>query len=220
MGCYWVIKMGVPVVIGVCQQSADGGNTSFFGLNSFTTVTVSYGTATNNQTSVPVEQRITTTLNSGNSFRIANDGLRSAYNEETVGIPLNHSFTPQIDGSNIVASELPADGACEVSYVFTFNPERYPVKIYDLEFATIKDTSPFTATFDGLNRSQFTGASSNLPAFISANDLSLIAPNPGDFAAPSLTVEIKILMGDGTFITQTQAINTDGGSIGPTVVDD
>lgn len=220
MGCYWVIKMGVPVVIGVCQQSASDGNTSFFGLNSFTTVTVSYGTATNNQTSVPVEQRITTTLNSGNSFRIANDGLRSAYNEETVGIPLNHSFTPQIDGSNIVASELPADGACEVSYVFTFNPARYPVKIYDLEFATVKDTSPFTATFDGLNRSQFTGASSNLPAFISNNDLSLIAPEPGLSAEPAFSVEIKILMADATFITQSQDITMTDLSIGPTVVDD
>ena len=219
MGCYWVIKMGVPVVVGVCQQSAGGGNTSSFGLNSFTTVTISYGTNTNNQTSVPVNERITTTLNSGNSFTVPNEGLRSAYNEETFGIPLNHSFTPQINGSSIVASELPANGACEVSYVFTFNPERYPVKIYDLEFATVKDTSPFTVTFDGLNRNEFTGSSRNLPAFISNNDLSLIAPNPGDFAAPSLTVEIKILMADGTFITQTQAINTDGGSITPFVID-
>lgn len=219
MGCYWVINMGVPVVIGVCQQSAGGGNTSSFGLNSFTTVTISYGTNTNNQTSVPVGQRITTTLDAENSFTVPNEGLRSFYDEETAGIPLNHSFTPQINGSNIVASELPADGACEVSYVFTFNSARYPVKIYDLEFATVKDTSPFTATFDGLNRSQFTGASSNLPAFLSDNDLSLIAPNPGDFAAPSLTVEIKILMGDGTFITKTQAINTDEDSITPFVVE-
>ena len=214
-----MISMGVPVLIGVCQQAASGGNTSSFSVTSFTTVTVSFGTNIGNQQAVPVGQRITTTLNSGNSFTVPNEGLRSFYDEETAGIPLNNSFAPIIDGSSIVATELPADGACEVSYIFTFNPARYPVKIYDLEFAVIKDTSPFTFTFDGLNRSQFTGASSNLPVFLSDNDLSLTAPTPGEFAAPSLTVEIKIKMGDGTFITQTQAINTDGGSITPFVVD-
>lgn len=220
MGRYWVINMGVPVVIGVCQQATDGGNTSSFGINSFTTVTISYGTNTGNQQSVPVAQRITTTVNTGNGFEIPTAGLRAAYNEETFGVPLNHSFTPQINGSNIVASELPADGACAVGYVFTFNPERYPVKIYDLEFEEIKATSPFTVTFDGLNRSQLTGASSNLPTFLSDNDLSLIAPEPGNFANPSLNVEIKILMADNTFISQNQNIATTETSIGPTVVDD
>ncbi len=219
MGCYRVINMGVPVVIGVCQQASDGGNTSSFSLNSFTTVTVSYGTNTGNQTSVPVAQRITTALDTGNGFRIPDSGLRAAYNEENFGIPLNHSFTPQINGSSIVASELPADGACEVSYVFTFDEERFPVKVYDLEFGVIKSDSPFTATFDGLNRSQFTGASSNLPAFISNNDLSLIAPEPGSFSVPAFNVEIKILMADSTFITQNQNITMTELSIGPTVVE-
>jgi len=212
--------MGVPVVIGVCQQATDGGNTSSFGINSFTTVTRSYGTNTGNQQSVPVAQTITATVNTGNGFEVPVEGLRAAYNEETFGVPLNHSFAPQINGSNIVASELPADGACEVSYVFTFNPERYPVKIYDLEFEEVKTTSPFTATFDGLNRSQLTGASSDLPIFLSDNDLSLIAPEPGNFADPSLNVEIKILMADSTFITQNQNIATTDTSIGPTVVND
>ena len=211
--------MGVPVLIGVCQQSAGGGNTSSFSVTSFTTVTVSYGTNTGNQQAVPAGQRITTTLNSGNSFTVPNEGLRSFYDEETAGIILNNSFAPIIDGSSIVATELPADGACEVSYIFTFDPARYPVKIYDLEFAVIKDTSPFTFTFNGLNRSQFTGASSNLPVFLSDNDLSLTAPTPGDRAEPSLSVEIKIKMGDSTFITQTQVINTNGGSITPFVVE-
>lgn len=219
MGCYRVINMGVPVVIGVCQQASNSGNTSSFSLNSLTTVTVSYGTNVGNQTSVPVAQRITSTLNSGNTFTIPIDGLRSAYDEETFGIPLNHSFTPQINGSSIVASELPADGACEVSYVFTFDEERFPVKVYDLEFGVIKGDSPFTATFDGLNRSQFTGASSNLPAFISNNDLSLIAPEPGSFSIPAFTLEIKILMADASFITQTQIVTMTELSIGATVTE-
>lgn len=222
MGCYRVINMGVPVVIGVCQQASNSGNTSSFSLNSLTTVTVSYGTNVGNQTSVPVAQRITSTLNSGNGYRIPLDGLRSSYNEETFGegIPINHSFTPQINGSSIVASELPADGACEVSYVFTFDERRFPVKVYNLEFGEIISRSPFIATFDGLNRSQFTGASSNLPAFISNNDLSLIAPEPGSFSIPAFTVEIKILMADASFITQTQIVTMTDASIGPTVVTD
>ena len=211
--------MGVPVLIGVCQQSASGGNTSSFSLNSFTTVTVSYGTNVGNQTSVPVGQRITTALDTGNGFRIPDSGLRAAYNEETFGIPLNHSFTPQINGSSIVAAELPTDGACEVSYVFTFDEARFPVKVYDLEFAVIKGTSPFTFTFDGLNRSQFTGASSNLPTFISDNDLSLIAPEPGSTSVPAFNVEIKILMADSTFITKNQNITMTELSIGPVVVE-
>jgi len=216
-----VISMGVPIIVGVCQQANDSGNTSSFSLNSFTTVTVSYGTNVGNQTSVPVEERITTTLDSGNGFRIPNSGLRAAYNEATLegGIPLNHSFTPQINGSSIVAAELPTDGSCEVSYIFTFDQERFPVKVYDLEFGVVKGTSPFTATFDGLNRSQFTGASSNLPTFISDNDLSLIAPEPGGFSVPAFNVEIKILMADSTFITQNLNITMTELSIGPTVVE-
>ena len=136
-----MINMGVPVLIGVCQQAASGGNTSSFSITSFTTVTVSYGTNTGNQIAVPVAQRITTTLNSGNSFTVPNEGLRSFYNEANAGVPLNNSFTPIIDGSSIVASELPADGACEVSYVFTFDPSRFPLKIYSLEFEQVESTS-------------------------------------------------------------------------------
>ena len=146
--------------------------------------------------------------------------MRAAYNEETFGIPLNHSFTPQINGSSIVAAELPGEGGCQVSYVFTFDPERFPVKVYDLENAVIKSTSPFTFTFGGLDPDLFTGASSNLPAFLSANDLSIIAPEPGGFSIPAFNVEIKILMADGTFITQNQNITMTELSIGPTVVDD
>jgi len=221
LGCYWVINMGVPVVIGVCQQAASGGGTqSSFSIVSFTTVTVSYGSGTDTQISVPNAQRITATVNSGNSFTVPQGGLRSFYDEETAGITLNHSFQPEIDGSSIVASELPADGACAVGYIFTFNPERYPVRIYNLEAEEVVTSSPATITFGGLDRSALTVGDAILPALLLENpSFSVIAPNPGDFAQPALTVEIKILMADNTFISQSQAINLNDLSIEPFVVD-
>ena len=211
--------MGVPVLIGVCSQTGSSPPSSSFSITSFTTVTVSYGTGLGNQINVPLEQTLTTVLNQGNAFTVPEGGLRSFYNEENFGIPLNNSFTPIIDGSGITASDLPADGACEVTYVFTFDPERFPIKIYSLEFEQVQATSPVSMTFDGLNRSQLTGAGSELPSLLTANDFSVIAPTPGDSADPSINVEIKILKSDGSFITQNQNIITDEQSIAPVLVE-
>ena len=221
MGCYWVINMGVPVVIGVCQQAASGGGTqSSFSIVSFTTVTISYGAGTDSQISVPNAQRITATANSGNSFSVPQGGLRSFYDEETAGITINHSFQPEINGSSIVASELPADGACSVSYVISFNEQRFPAKIYNLEAEVVVASSPFTITFNNLDRSALTVGDATLPALLLENpSFSVIAPTPGDSGSPALTVEIKILMADNTFITQSQAINITDLSIEPFVVD-
>jgi len=221
MGRYWVINMGVPVVIGVCQQAAEGGGTqSSFSIVSFTTVTISYGSGTDTQISVPNAQRIVTTVNSGNSFTVPQGGLRSFYDEETAGITLNHSFQPEIDGSSIVASELPADGDCSVTYVITFDEQRFPVKIYNLEAEVVVTSSPFTITFGRLDRSALTVGDAILPALLLENpSFSVIAPVPDDFAQPALTVEIKILMADNTFISQYQAINMTDLSIAPFVVE-
>ena len=49
MGLYRVINMGVPVLIGVCQQASGGGSASSFSIISFKTTSISYGTNSLNQ---------------------------------------------------------------------------------------------------------------------------------------------------------------------------
>ena len=81
-------------------------------------------------------------------------------------------------------------------------------------------SSPFTITFGRLDRSELTVGDAILPALLLENpSFSVIAPIPGDFAQPALTVEIKILMADNTFITQSQDINMTDLSIEPFVVE-
>ena len=215
--------MGVPALIGVCQQSTGGGGSSF-SITSFTTVTASYGTSVANNAPISAGVAVTTVLDSSNTFSVPPSGLRSFFEEETAGIPVQHSFTPVINGSNIAASDLPTDGNCTVRYSFSFDPTSFPVKIYDNANEETISTSPTEIIFTGLNRSTFTSASSTLPT-VDVNEASqfkaLIAPNPGEIAntPPEITVEVKILKGDGSYLTQTQAINfQDKNAIAPFVI--
>ena len=206
--------MGVPVFIGVCSQT--DSSASSFSIISFKTVSISYGTNSGDQTSIDAGQQVETFLNDGNSFTFPEGGLRSFFDINTEGTPVQYSFTGFINGSNIVADDLPTDGNVEVRYVFTFDNERFPVKVYDLTNGQVLESSPQEVVFTGLDRSNVTGSSVTLPALLTGDATrSLIAPEPGSFADPSLSVEIKILMADGTFITQTQNISTNDASIGP-----
>lgn len=218
-----MINMGVPALIGVCQQSTGGGGSSF-SITSFTTVTVSFGTNTGNQQTIAAGVAVTTVLDSSNSFSVPASGLRSFFDEENAGIPVQHSFTPVINGSNIAASDLPTDGNCIVRYSFSFDPTSFPLKIYDNANEEIMTTSPTEIIFENLNRSTFTSASSTLPTVdlsAASQFKALIAPNPGEIAntPPEITAEVKILKGDGSYLTQTQAINfQDKNAIAPFVV--
>lgn len=215
MGSNWVINMGVPVFIGVCSQT-DSSPASSFSIVSFKTTSISYGTNSGNQTSIDAGQQVESFLNDGNSFTFPEQGLRSFFDINTEGIPVQYSFNAFINGTGIVADDLPTDGNVEVRYSFSFDPASYPVNVYDLTNGQVLETSPQEVVFTGLDRSGVTGSSVALPALLT-NDAtrSITAPEPGAFADPSLSVEIKILMADGTFITQTQNISTTDASIGP-----
>lgn len=220
MGLYRVINMGVPVLIGVCQQASGGGSASSFSIISFKTTSISYGTTSLNQAPISAGEQVETFLNGDNGFTFPEARLRAFYDEETAGIPVQYSFNAFINGTGIVADDLPTDGNCSVRYAFSFDPERFPVKVYDLPNGQVLSTSPQEVVFTGLDRSGITGSSVALPALLTGDATrSLIAPEPGTFAAPSLSVEVKILMADGSFITQTQTINTDENSIAPFIVE-
>jgi len=215
-----VINMGVPVLIGVCQQSASGGYTSTFSIRQLGTVSVSWGNDITDQTPIDPSERVSTDLNDDNSFTYPTGGLRSFYDSENAGIPVQYTFTPIINATGIDTTELPADGDCEVIYEFKFDPTRFPIKVWDLEFGTLANSgnTPVTMTFDGLDRSVFTTSGAVLPSLINDNDLSIIAPEPGSFASPSISLTIKIKMGDGTYIEQEQAIITVSDSIDAYIV--
>ena len=67
MGCYRVINMGVPALIGVCQQSASGGGgASSYSYSGLTSTTLSYGNQVGSGSSpvvtVPGGEELSTTL--------------------------------------------------------------------------------------------------------------------------------------------------------------
>ena len=73
MGSNWVINMGVPALIGVCQQSASGGGgASSYSYSGLTSTTLSYGNQVGSGSSpivsVPGGEQLTTTLNAGNTY--------------------------------------------------------------------------------------------------------------------------------------------------------
>ena len=72
MGLYRVINMGVPALIGVCQQaSGGGGGGKSLTISTITITTAAYGTTTlAGLTPIDPSQQITTVLNSSNSFTV------------------------------------------------------------------------------------------------------------------------------------------------------
>lgn len=222
MGRNWVIKMGVPIIIGVCQQSSSDAPITF-SINQITGTTVNYGTTTLNVVAIPGAQVIAYTLDSSNGFSWEANTLCTLYNPENP-IQVNHSFSPNIDASSITDAVLPADGSCSVTYTFQFDNGRYPVRIYDLVTGGFVNggTTPVSLIFNSLNKADINGGGSEtaLPRILGGgNNNSLVTPSPGDFAQPSLNLTIGILLADTTTITTTQNLNTTGESIIPFVTE-
>ena len=82
MGLYRVINMGVPVLIGVCQQASDPTPPpKTITITNITFNTVGYGTTTGTTINpIPVSERISTTLDSeNNNFTFPTDSLAQYY---------------------------------------------------------------------------------------------------------------------------------------------
>jgi len=215
MGCYRVINMGVPIIVGVCQQASDAPPAISFSINQVQTNTVNYGTGIGS-TPIDPSQQVQATLDNDNSWEWPPNTLFTQYGPAPgQDVQVNHSFKVEIDASEIPNSALPTDGNCQVNYGFTFDSERTPARFWDLEFEDIYNggNSPAVFVFDGLDRSRINGDGSNttLPALVEANDYSLVTPIPAFEGV--LTITVAILLADDTFIQQSQTLTTNDQSI-------
>ena len=216
MGCYRVIHMGLPIIVGVCQQASTPDPPAIsFSINQVQTNTVNYGTGLGS-TAISPSQQVQGTLDSNNSWVWPSNTLFTMYGPAPgEDVQVNHSFNVQIDASGIPDSSLPTDGNCQVNYGFTFDSERTPVRFWDLEFEDIYNggNSPAVFTFNGLDRSRINGEGSAqpLPSLVEANDYSLFTPIPS--FEGQVTITVAILLADDTFIQQSQTLQTSDLSI-------
>ena len=109
MGLYWVINMGVPVLIGVCQQASQPA-TKTLTIGSITFSTVGYGTTSAQPiNAIPVPERITTTLDSTNNFTFPTDSLAQFYSNSNPAQQVFTSFVVSWTADNFAENDLPSD---------------------------------------------------------------------------------------------------------------
>lgn len=128
MGLYRVINMGVPVLIGVCQQASDPTPPpKTITINNITFNTVGYGTTTQTINTIPVSERISTTLDSeNNNFTFPTDSLAQYYSNSNPDQQVFTNFTVSWTPNGFNETDLPVDGNNSISFQFDTFSERPP----------------------------------------------------------------------------------------------
>jgi len=213
MGLHWVINMGVPVVIGICQQSAGSPSPpATFSYSGLTSVTTTYGNFASGQEppliTVPVGVRLSTTLNAGNGYVYGPDTGAIFYEENREETRINLDVGFIADVSSLPASDLPTDGNCQITYTFT--PSTPFLELRDFQTgATIAGSGVGTATaitITGLNRSQITDGSSttfSLPTIAEAQTGLRFTVGEDAPAGRGYDAAVTILMGNGSQLAPT-----------------
>ena len=137
MGCYRVINMGVPVVIGVCQQASDPPVANTLTISGVNTVTVAYGSIIGGDPepqAIPVGERLTTTLNSDNSFTFGADTLAQFYSGSNTNEQVFTAFQIIYTADNFDINDMPDDGSCFVQWTLNnFNSSTPHAGIWPVE---------------------------------------------------------------------------------------
>lgn len=208
MGSHRVINMGVPVLVGVCQQAGSGPAPppNQFSITLIQTATATFGNSA--EEGGEIDRRIarTGTANSANSFTIGAGEVVELFNERTPE-RVNHAWAVRIDTSLLDSSSLPADGSCSVSVSFeVLSGEGY--EIWD--YATgdsLGESVNFVA--NNLNRIQITGEEGS--AIFGAQTL-LWSPTDRGFLrflvgeGGVISVRVSILQSGGESLVQTQSL--------------
>ena len=153
MGLYRVINMGVPVLIGVCQQASDPAPPpKTITINRITFNTVGYGTTTGTPiTPIPVSEQIATTLDSGNSFTFPTDSLAQYYSNSNPDQQVFTSFVVSWTPDNFVENDLPSDGENQIGWEFNTFSQRPPASgIWFLEGNETGSIEPSNTKVNGV----------------------------------------------------------------------
>ena len=173
MGSNRVINMGVPALIGVCQQSSTPPATPSIAITTVTFETKSYGTTLADLTPIGVSDQITTILNAGNSFTVPTDGLAQYYSGSNTSQQVFHVMTVGYTATNFVETDLPADGACQ--FAFQTNLANTPAN-------SQLNTWPLQGNVEGAflpDSSKTDGVTITTTASLNRSDVFLISPLVG-----------------------------------------
>lgn len=237
MGLYRVINMGVPVIIGVCQQASDPAPApKTITINNITFNTVGYGTTTGTTINpIPVSERISTTLDSGNSFTFPTDSLAQYYSNSNPDQQVFTSFVVSWTPDNFVESDLPSDGGNQIGWEFNTFSRRPPASgIWFLEGNETGSVEPKSSKINGvriissnnLNRADVyetsplvgdvntaSGGCSCFIVTVGGNDnnntdrLNKVAfASDASVGETTFLLTVRILLKDGSFATGTQTI--------------
>ncbi len=211
MGSNWVINMGVPALIGVCQQSASGGGgASSYSYSGLTSVTLSYGnqigSGSSPITSVPAGQQLSTTLNAGVSYSYGPNTGAIYYSGSNEDRRINLDIGFIADVSSLVPADLPTDGNCAITYTITPTIALFSVMDFVTGSPIGGEGVATDITITGLNRNQISdGASTSFSLPTIANDQKGVRCFEGGDAplGRGYDVDVTILMGDGSQLAPT-----------------
>ena len=204
MGCYWVIKMGVPVVIGVCQQQNDSGSSPSIAISTITFQTKSYGTTLDRDTTptpIAVSDQITTVLNAGNSFTVPTDGLAQYYSGSNTSQQVFHVMTVDYTATNWVEEDLPTDGNCQFVFETTMN---------EAPAASQLSTWPLQGSVQGAflpDSSKISGVLITTSEDLNRDDVFLQSPILGEEVFPLLNGVQAIVGGEASGTNNTDRLN-------------
>ena len=205
MGSHRVISMGIPVLVGVCQQ-AGSSPPNQFSITLIQTQTVTFGNSAATGGEIDREIARTGTANTANSFTFgAGEVVQSL--EERTPERVNHSWGVSIDTNLLNRESLPADGSCSVSVSFEVDSGG-GFEVWN--YATgnsIGESATFVA--NNLNRIQITGEEG--VAVFSIENLVWTPSQQGFLRftageAPVISVRVSILQSGGESISETQAL--------------
>lgn len=208
MGSHRVINMGVPVLVGVCQQAGSGPAPppNQFSITLIQTATVTIGNSAATGGEIDRGSQRTGIANTSNSFTIGAGEVVQLF-EERIPERVNHAWGVTVDTTLLDRESLPADGSCSVSVSFEVDSGG-GFEVWN--YAT-GDPLGESATFvaNNLNRIQITGEE-GLALFGTQNLVwtptqeGLLRFTAGE--APVISVRVSILQSGGDSLSQTQAL--------------
>lgn len=201
-----MIRMGVPVLVGVCQQAGSSPPPNQFSITLIQTQTVTFGNSASTGGEIDRGMARTGTANTANSFTIGAGEVVQDLEERTPE-RVNHAWGVTIDTNLLDRESLPADGSCSVSVSFEVDSGG-GFEVWN--YATgdpIGESATFVA--NNLNRIQITGEEG--VATFGAQTLLWTPTQEGYLRftagqAPVISVRVSILQSGGDLLTQTQAL--------------
>ena len=113
--------MGVPVVIGVCQQASSTPPPKTLTIGNMNLVTVAYGnvaTSDPEPQAIPNGERLTASLSEGNEFTFERDTLAQFYSGSNPAQQVFTSFQVTYTADNFDIDDMPDDGSCFIEWKF------------------------------------------------------------------------------------------------------